>query len=120
MHRTHGCCAGKRCFSNVAQGAMSPGGHGCYNIDYSRSLLAAGLGGGLGAITPLEVRINGYTSGRSPLSIYQGLKTRLNNGNISQMRLRYPVTAGAGNAVVGVGQQAVGVIIDGTRQRVGR
>jgi hypothetical protein len=83
--------------------------------------LAGGLGGGLGAVTPLELRLNGFTGGRnSSLSIYQGLRTRLNGGNIVQMQLRYPVAAGAGNAVVGSGQQAAGAFIDGARQRVGR
>lgn len=72
-------------------------------------------------MTLLDVRLSGFTSGRnSSLSIYQGLNTRLDSGNIVQMRLRYPVNAGAANAVVGSGRQAVGTLIDGTKQRVGR
>lgn len=96
--------------------------HGFYNVDYGQSLSAIGIGAGLGAVTPLEIR-SAYlgTAGRNnSLSIYQGLNTRITSGNITQMQLRYPVNAGAANAVVGSGQQALGTLIDGTRQRVGR
>ncbi|MBS0503431.1 MAG: LysM peptidoglycan-binding domain-containing protein, partial [Proteobacteria bacterium] len=91
-------------------------------VSLSQLGLAIGLGGGLGAVTPLEVRstLVGTAGRNDSLSIYQGLNTRLNSGDIVQMRLRYPVNAGAANAVVGSGQQAVGTLIDGARQRVGR
>ncbi len=92
-----------------------------YAIDGSQLVFATGLGVSLGAATRLEVRINGFTSGRNnSLSIYRGLNTRMENGDIIQMRLRYPVSAGAANAVRASGQQAVGTVIEGTRQRVGR
>lgn len=86
-----------------------------------QSLLATGLGGALGAATPLEVRINGFTVGRNnSISLNQGLTTRLYSGDINQVRPRYPVNAGVANAVKGAGQQAVGTIIDGAKQRVGQ
>lgn len=102
-------------------GQLVTNGGDYLQVNYGQALLATGLGGSLGAVTPLELRINGFSAGRNnSLSIYQGLSTRMNSGNITQMQLRYPVNAGAANAVVGSGQQVVGTIVDGVKQRVGQ
>jgi hypothetical protein len=70
------------------------------------------IGTSVGATVP-DVKVSGLNSGRNSwTAVYSGNTTRLNNGNIDQMRVEIPFRAGA----VQGGQGAPGTAVNATLQ----
>ena len=91
------------------------------SFDFRDVVMSGAIGAAAGGAVPLEFRINGLNAGRNnSVAVYNGLQTRLNNGNIGQFRLRYGVAAGVGRGVRGVGQDAAGKLYTGIYEDANR